>query len=45
VGAGLVVVAIIVALTVLEPERRRPEEGFGAETERAGCETADCEAA
>jgi MFS family permease len=44
VGAGLVVVAIAVALTVLEPARQ-PEEGFDAEAERAGCETADCEAA
>jgi EmrB/QacA subfamily drug resistance transporter len=42
VGAGLVVVAIVVALTVLE---RQPEGGFDAEAEPAGSETADCEAA
>jgi MFS family permease len=44
IGAGLVVVAIAVAVTVLKPEGRAKEE-IQAEAEPAGAEPADCEAA
>jgi EmrB/QacA subfamily drug resistance transporter len=42
IGAGLVVVAIAVAVTVLEPERQAKEE---LQAELAGAEPADCNAA
>jgi hypothetical protein len=42
IGAGLVVAAIVVAVTVLRPER---EEEIQADAELAGAEPADCEAA
>jgi EmrB/QacA subfamily drug resistance transporter len=42
IGAGLVAAAIVVAVTVLQPERRAME---GLQAEPAGVEPADCEAA
>jgi hypothetical protein len=39
IGAGLIAVAIAVAVTVLEPERRT-EEGSQAEAEPIECEAA-----